>query len=185
MIKRMNKATSLLIDAAAVISLMPATGVNAATTKQLETKQGTIENAIAFDGGKYIYEGYKTQDDQTAVYYNTGDTDKQVEDFNADSMTKFSNNYAKVTDGSDEYLVDLSTGTVADDTTSDKMDNVKTKLKSTLSKTDRYDTIASTDKFTKFDQIAQGQFGQTWYSYSVTTTGEANYNGYVSDAGKY
>ena len=184
MIKRMNKVTSLLIAAAAVVSIIPATGVSAAT-QQLETKQGTIENAIAFDGGKYIYDGYKTQDDQTAVYYNAGDADKQVEDFNADTMTKFGNNYAEVTNGSDEYLVDLSTGTVADDTTADKKDNLETKLKTTLSKTDRYGTIAKTDNFTKFDQIAQGQFGQTWYSYSVTTSGGANYNGYVNDAGKY
>ena len=159
MIKRMNKVTSLLIAAAAVVSIIPATGVNAATTQQLETKQGTIENAIAFDGGKYIYDGYKTQDDQTAVYYNAGDADKQVEDFNADSMTKFGNNYAKVTNGSDEYLVDLSTGTVADDTTADKMDNVKTKLKSILNKTDRYGAVDSTDKIT-LNQIAQGQFAE-------------------------
>ena len=182
MIKRMNKVTSLLIAAAAVVSIMPATGVSAAT-QQLETKQGTIENAIAFDGGKYIYDGYKTQDDQTAVYYNAGDADKQVEDFNADSMTKFGNNYAKVTNGSDEYLVDLSTGTVADETTADKMDTVKTKLKSNLSKTDRYGAVASTDNIT-LDQIAQGQFGEDWYSY-VTTGAAATHSGYVNEAGKY
>jgi len=184
MIKRMNKITSLLIAAAAVASIIPATGVSAAT-QQLETKQGTIENAIAFDGGKYIYDGYNTQDDQTAVYYNAGAADKQIEDFNADSMTKFGSNSVEVTNGSDNYLVDLSTGTVGDDTIADKQANLETKLKTTLSKTDRYDTTVKTENFTKFDQIAQGQFGQTWYAYAITTSGQATSNGYVSDAGKY
>ena len=184
MIKRMSKATSILVAAAAVVSLIPATGVSAAT-QQLETKSGTIENAIAFSGGKYLYDGYKSDNDQTAVYYNDGTADKQVEDFSADSMTKFSNGYATVTNGSDEYLVDLSNGTVSDDTASDKADTVKTRLKSTLSKTDRYGTMDTTDKFTRFNQVAQGQFGDTWYSYSVTTSGGANYSGYVSDSGKY
>ena len=183
MIKRMNKATSLLIAAAAVVSLIPAAGVNAAT--KLETKDGTIESAIAFDGGKYIYDGYKTQDDATGVYYNAGDADKQLEDFSADSMTKYGNKYAKVMDGSDEYLVDLSTGTVSDETTEDITDTLKTKLKTTLSKTDRYGKIDTTDKFTKFDQVAQGQFGDVWYSYAVTTSGSATLNGYVNTAGKY
>ena len=183
MIKRMNKATSLLIAAAAVMSIIPATGVSAAT--KLETKDGTIESAIAFDGGKYIYDGYKTQDDATGVYYNAGDADKQLETFSADSMTKYGNKYAKVMDGSDEYLVDLSTGTVSDETTADITDTLKTKLKTTLSKTDRYGKIDTTDKFTKFDQVAQGQFGDVWYSYAVTTSGSATLNGYVNTAGKY
>ena len=183
MIKRINKATSLLIAAAAVMSIIPATGVSAAT--KLETKDGTIESAIAFNGGKYIYNGYKTQDDATSVYYNAGDTDKQLEDFSADSMTKYGANYAQVMNGSDEYLVDLSTGTVSDQTTADIIDTAKTKLKTTLSKTDRYGKIDSTDKFTKFDQVAQGQFGDVWYSYSVTTSGAATLNGYVNTAGKY
>ncbi len=181
MIKKMNKATSLLIATAAVISLMPATGVSAA--EKLQTKEGTIETAIAFDGGKYIYDGYKTEEDTDGVYYNSGDKDKLLEDLNADSMTKFGDKYASVIDGSDEYLVDLSTGKVEEDTAEDRRDSIKTKLKSTLSKTDRYGNVDSTDKVT-LDDVSKEQFGTNWYSYKATGA-TASHSGYVSDTGKY
>jgi len=181
MIKRMNKATSLLIVAAAVIFIMPTTGIYAAD--KLETKEGTIQSAVAFDDGKYIYDGYKTEDDDTGVYYNAGDADKQLETFDSDSITKFSDKYAKLIDGSDEYLVDLSTGKVSDETTQDIMDTAKVKLKSNLTKTDRYGNVSSTDDIT-LDQVAQGQFGEVWYSY-VTKGAVATHSGYVNEAGKY
>ena len=183
MIKRMNKVTSLLIAAAAVVSIMPATGASAATTQQLETKEGTISSAVAFDGGKYIYDGYKTANDSTGVYYNNGSADNQVENFDSDAITKFSDKYAKLVNGSDEYLVDLSTGTVSDQTTQDIMDNVKVKLKSNLTKTDRYGKVSSTDNI-NLDQVTQGQLGQDWYSY-VTTGAAATHSGYVNEAGTY
>jgi glucan-binding YG repeat protein len=182
MIKRMNKATSLLLAAAAVVSIVPAVGVSAA--EKLETKEGTIEQAVAFEGGKYIYEGYKTDADETGVYYNDGNADKLEEDLNADSMTKFGNKYAAVEE-SDEYLVDLSTGKVSDETTEDITDNVKSKLKSALSKTDRYGKVSSTSSSSMtLNQISQDQFGATWYEYT-TTGAAATYSGYVNDAGKY
>ena len=50
-------------------------------------------------------------------------------------MTK----YAFANDGTDQYLIDLSTGTVTDEKTpEDKADNASTKLKTALKKTDRY-----------------------------------------------
>ena len=181
MIKRMNKVTSLLIAAAAVVSLIPATGVKAAD--RLETKNGTIESAIAFNGGKYIYDGYKTENDATGIYYNAGSADKLLEDFNPTSMDKYGSNYSKIMDGSDEYLVDLSTGTVLDETTADKMDSVKTKLKSALSKTDRYGKVSSTDDI-QLTQVLDKQFGETWYEYTATGLSGV-YHGYVNEAGKY
>ena len=181
MLKRMNKATSLLIAAAAVVSLVPATGVSAA--EKLETKEGTIEQAIAFDGGKYIFDGYKTDDDESGLYYNDGQADKQLDDIDADSMDKYGSKYAQVEDGSDEYLIDLSTGSVQDEDSSDKADSVKTKLKSALTKTDRYGKVDSTSKIT-LDEITTAQFGETWYSYT-TTGASATYSGYVNESGKY
>ncbi|EKQ50513.1 MULTISPECIES: cell wall-binding protein [unclassified Clostridium] len=185
MIKRMSKATSILVAAAAVVSLIPATGVSAAT-KTLETKQGTIENAIAFDGGKYIFEGYKTDNDQSGLYFNAGDADKQVNNTNGDSITgdtveKYGSEYAKVQDGSDEYLVDLANGKVLDNNASDNNSIVSTKLKSTLAKTDRYSGVTGVS----LTQVDGSQFGDVWYSYSTTTSGGASFNGYVNDAGKY
>ena len=181
MIKKMSKVTSLIVAAAAVMSLVPATAASAA--ERLETKSGTIESAIAFDGGKYIYEGYKTEDDVNGTYYNNGTSDKLMEDLNADSMSKYGDKYAKVMDGSDEYLVDLSNGQVLEGNAQDNIDNLKTKLKATLGKTDRYGKVASTGDVT-VNQISTGEFGTSWYTY-VTTGAAATHSGYANEAGKY
>ncbi len=180
MIKRMNKVTSLLIAAAAVVSLIPATGVSAAD--RLETKSGTIETAIAFTGGNYIYDGYKTEDDESGVYYNAGTADKLLEDVNSGTMTRFGDKYVSIDDG-DEYLVDLSTGKVVEETTEDKIDTVKTKLKTALGRTDRYGKVTSIDDVT-VNQITKDQFGATWYAYT-TTGAAATHNGYANEDGKY
>ena len=169
MLKRMNKITSLLVAAAAIVSIMPATGVNAA--ERLGTKDGTIEKAIAFKDGKYIFEGYKTDDDDKAIYYNdNSDKDKQLDDIeDADIESAYGDKYAYVKDGDDEYLVDLSNGDVSDDETpDDKAENVETKLKSTLKKTDRYDdgtTVAAV-------KIGGITFGDNWYQYAATPSGD-------------
>ncbi|EHJ02101.1 cell wall binding repeat-containing protein [Clostridium sp. DL-VIII] len=166
MIKRMKKTTSLLIAAAAVISLVPATGASA--SDRLETKDGTIEKAIAFDGGKYLFEGYKNDDDDNGLYYNSGDKDKLLEDIqDADIEGEYSSKYGYVADGSDEYLVDLSNGDVTDDTTpEDDADTAATKVRTSLKKTDRYGAISSVNL--DEDSILKGnKFGETWYSYSV------------------
>ena len=179
MIKRMSKVTSLLVAAAAVVSLIPATGVSAA--ERLATKEGTIESAIAFDG-KYIFDGYKTADDETGIYYNNGSKDKLLED--VDSVVGvYGTKYAVVNDGSDEYLVDLSNGNIVEEEIADIEDSVKSKLKSTLGKTDRYGRVASTSDVT-LTEITAGQFGENWYEYT-TTGASATHSGYVSEAGKY
>ncbi|WP_271814373.1 N-acetylmuramoyl-L-alanine amidase family protein [Clostridium beijerinckii] len=181
MIKRLTKATSLLV-AAAVISIIPASAATATTS--LETKEGTIEKAIAFDGGKYLFEGYRSDDDQSGLYYYGGDKDKLIEDINVDSMDKYGDKYASVKDGNDEYLVDLSTGKEVDDTVSDNTDYVKTRLKTTLSKTDRYSSINAFGN-NDLTQISSNQFGETWYTYEATTSGSAKLHGYVNNSGKY
>ncbi|NMF05841.1 N-acetylmuramoyl-L-alanine amidase family protein [Clostridium beijerinckii] len=182
MIKRLTKATSLLVAAAAVISIIPASAATATTS--LETKEGTIEKAIAFDGGKYLFEGYRSDDDQSGLYYYGGDKDKLIEDINVDSMDKYGDKYASVKDGNDEYLVDLSSGKEVDDTVSDNTDYVKTRLKTTLSKTDRYSSINSFGN-NDLTQISSNQFGETWYTYEATTSGSAKLHGYVNNSGKY
>ena len=68
MIKRANKLTALLAAATAVASIVPATSASAAT--KLETQEGNIEAVQAFDNGKYIYEGYKDEDQDNGVYYS-------------------------------------------------------------------------------------------------------------------
>jgi hypothetical protein len=75
MFKRANKITALLVAAASIMSVVPAM----AATK-LGTKDGTIENAVAFKDGKYLYQGYRTDDNDSGLYYNSGDKDKKLDD---------------------------------------------------------------------------------------------------------
>ena len=190
MFKRINKITALLVAAAAVVSIVPATGVSAA--QRLGTKDGTIENAIAFKDGKYIYEGYRTEDDNKSVYYNDGGKDKELDDLTDAVLyeTSATNQYGKydtknaiVWDGNDEYLVDLSNGKVSDeDLASDIASTSENKLKSKLKKTDRYDN--NNVNIIDFKQITTDQFADVWYQYEATTSAGVAY-GYADTTGKY
>ncbi|WP_252229288.1 hypothetical protein [Clostridium sp. ZBS15] len=202
MFNRANKMTALLVAAAAVVSLVPATGVNATT--RLGSKDGTVETAVAFKDGKYIYEGYRSDDDDKAIYYNNGgDKDKQLENIeDATLHGAYGDKYAFLTDGSDEYLVDLSNGKVIDDDilAGDMRDTTETKLRNKLEKTNRYGdavevTLPNTDDDDKLG-ITPNQFGEVWYSYKAEIKDSdadgmdnaVNTNhlyGFVSDSGKY
>ncbi|MGG7187447.1 N-acetylmuramoyl-L-alanine amidase family protein, partial [Clostridium butyricum] len=105
MFNRTSKMTALLVAAAAVTSIVPATAA-----ERLGTKEGTITNAIAFDGA-YVYDGYRTDDDDAGLYFNNG-KDKMVdedEDYSYDNLSKYGTKYATIEDG-DTFLVDLSNG---------------------------------------------------------------------------
>lgn len=167
MFKRANKITALLVAAASIMSVVPAMAA-----ERLGTKDGTIENAIAFENGKYIFEGYKSDDDDKSIYYNDGSKDKQLEDIeDADIKGIYGDKYAFLDDAGDEYLVDLSNGKVTDDDVpEDKKDNLETKLASKLKKTDRYDTGTTVAAAT----IDGAKFADQWYEYTATgMTGDA------------
>lgn len=51
MIKRMTKATSLLVAAAAIISIVPA---HAADYTKIDSQEGTIYDAVAYKDGKVL-----------------------------------------------------------------------------------------------------------------------------------
>lgn len=201
MIKRMNKITSLLVAAAAMASIVPATGVNAA--ERLETKEGTIQSAVAFNGGNYLYEGYKSDDSDQGIYYNNNKEDKLLKDIeDADMKGEYSDKYAFTLDGKDQYLVDLSTGDVIDDKTpEDNADTAATKLKTALKKTDRYGKVEVTSADLGYDEaadktgvLAGNKFGETWYEYSIApiagadgedNTVDAKLYGFTNGEGKY
>jgi glucan-binding YG repeat protein len=100
-------------------------------------------------------------------------------------MGEYGTKYAKIEDSSDDYLVDLTTGKVIDDTIEDMKDSATSKLKSALSKTDRYGKI-TTANIGELQEVVSNQFADTWYSYEVTTSaGATPIHGYVNEAGKY
>ncbi|MCE1800534.1 hypothetical protein LWT04_22290, partial [Enterobacter hormaechei] len=76
----------MLVAAAAVVSIVPATAA-----ERLGTKEGNITHAVAFNGG-YIYDGYRTDDDDSALYYNNGSKDVNVdedEDYDSYDLNRY------------------------------------------------------------------------------------------------
>ncbi|MDR3595425.1 N-acetylmuramoyl-L-alanine amidase family protein [Clostridium sp.] len=206
MIKRKNKITALLVAATSIMTLMPAMAAD--SSSRLGTKDGTIENAIAYKDGKYVYQGYKSDDDTDAIYYNDGNKDKSLDDLSsADLNTTYEDKYAFTNDGSDQYLVDLTNGSVTDDSTpADDIDTAATKLQTKLNKADRYKgsssiTVPAADLYagqTSADNtilaIPGNKFGDTWYSYGVQTSASdatkyvdksGNLYGFTDGSGKY
>jgi len=210
MFKRANKITALLVAAASVMATVPAMAADS-TASRLTSKDGHITNAVAFKDGKYVYQGYKSDDDTDSIYYNAGDKDKEISDISDSTLdAAYQDKYAFANDGSDQYLVDLTSGTESDDTTpKDDIDTAATKLQTKLNKADRYKKSGSDVQVTS-DDLERGQsttdadtsglysipgskFGDTWYSYSVGTDSSdaANYMndghlyGFTDGNGKY
>ena len=208
MINRSTKLTALLLTAASIASMTPAMAV-----EKLGNREGTIKEAVAFEGGKYIYQGYRTEDDDTGIWYNKG-TEKDIfvedlEEYEINSQhAKYGTKYAYVTeDGNkDDYLVDLSTGKVVDDeSASEKMGTAEAKLVSNLKRTDRYENVTEASNI-NIVSMFNNQFGDIWYQYTTTgtdvslkeTTGAAIaagstesfgvngvFTGFVNENGKY
>ena len=189
MFRRSSKLTAMLVAAAAVVSIVPATAA-----ERLGTKDGNITNAVAFNGG-YVYDGYKNDDDDTSVYYNNGTKDVEVdadEDYNGYPLEKYGTKYATIVDGNgndlyDNYLLDLSTGKIEDEESlGDKEDNAINKLKTKLSKTDRYKDADKDNNNngvkvdSTFKQILENKYGEVWYQYD-----SEGYTGFTNDSGNY
>ena len=174
MINRTTKLTALLVAAASIASMTPVMAV-----EKLGNKEGTIKEAIAFEGGKYIYEGYRTEDDDTGIWYNKGtEKDTFVEDLEEyEIKSKYGNKYAYVTEdgNNDDYLIDLTTGKVVDDESAEeKQDTAQAKLISSLKKSERYNGISDDDnkidsKYVDTIKLFDNQFGDVWYQYVATT----------------
>lgn len=196
MFNRANKITSLLLAAAAVASFVPATGVNAAT--RLSTKEGTINDAVAFNG-KYIYDGYKSENDDKAVWYNNGEKDVQVTDYDDEdydfSDRTYGEKYVIAEDGSsdddDSYLVDLTSGKVLDETLDDKKDSTASAVEKAIKKTDKFDG-ETVDKSELTEVKAYANFQEPWYYVDKTISEDNNNDGqndtvriFTNESGKY
>ena len=194
MLNKTTKLTALLVAAASVVSTMP---VMAAT--RLASKDGTVEKGVAFKNGSYLFQGYKDDDDDNGIYYNDGSKDKLLDD--ADEIDrKFDKKYVSAMDGSDYYVVDMETGKITDDDTlEDLQSEAETKLANKLDDTDRYNSqkmdFKSGDSGDfRLNRVNDNKFEDVWYSYVVTSTSAASYDGkngnmeqfgYTTQSGKY
>lgn len=130
MLKRITKVTSLLVTAAAVISMIPAM---AADVKKYDTEEGTIYGAKSLGRGSYIIDGEINGKDD-AVYYLADGKYTQLEDAGAGDEIGdiYKDKYLDFNNG--DYYIDITTGKkiddkVLDDINSDVADALRKKIK--------------------------------------------------------
>ena len=171
--KRSSKVIALVLAGMSAAYTMPAS----AKVIELSEKEGDFSNAIAFNNGKYIYDGYK-DDNDSGIYYNNGKTDIKLEDIDDwDNFKKYSNKY--VVDDDEGYKINLEDGTYEDDYIGeeDNKDTISSKLKTKLSKTNRYGKDVNVEQV---ENINNNTFSNDiWYSYVAQSSD--SYDGSVFD----
>lgn len=179
MIKRMNKLTAILVAATAVATLAPATSVSAATN--LATLDGNIDDVQVFDGGKYVFNGYKNDDQESGFYYFNGIKDIELDDINENGV-KYGKNFLSFEDK--DLLLNLTNGKKENDTADDKKDLMEVNLKNkVVKKAKRYE---DTQDLSFVTQINRDQFGDVWYQYIASNSDDSKaYTIFVNTDGKY
>ena len=127
MFKRLNKITSLLVLAAAVISLVPSS-VNAADIKRFESEDGTIYKAVAYKDGKFYIDGEVSGKDEENYYLQNGKF-TELENIGAqDEYKLYGDRYIDFEN--EDYYLDLSSGKETDaELEEDDTDNAATNLR--------------------------------------------------------
>eukprot|EP00828_Plagiopyla_frontata_P014719 TRINITY_DN1919_c0_g3_i1.p1 TRINITY_DN1919_c0_g3~~TRINITY_DN1919_c0_g3_i1.p1 ORF type:complete len:631 (+),score=153.04 TRINITY_DN1919_c0_g3_i1:76-1968(+) len=177
MIKRFNKTTSLLIAAATVASMVPATGVMAADYKRIAAEEGTIYTVIAHKDG-FVVDGNLVDEDTDAVYYLKDGKYTELEDVDSGvELDIYGEKYADIDDA--DYYLDLTTGKLTeDDLEEDAIDDAESALRKKIKSVDRYN---ENDELPTLVALPSNKFVQGWYkdttTYSTTifTDAEGNY----------
>jgi len=176
MIKRLNKVTSLVVAAAAVTSLVPATGAMAADYKRIESEDGVIYSAIAHKDG-FIIDGSIVDEDTDAVYYLANGKYTELEDVDSGAeLAIYGDKYVSVDDA--DYYVDLTTGKVTDDDIAeDAQDDAEVALREKVKDVERYGENGS---LPELKEIKGNKFAEVWYStdsyeFDVYTDAKGNY----------
>lgn len=175
MFKRSNKMAALLIAAASVVSLVPATGVKADDVIKVDTKEGTIYNAYAHSDGKAYIDG-EIIDNKDATYY-ISDGEYTPLDYidSGDEISKYEGKttYLDVDDG--DYYIDLDSGTVTEgDIIEDTIDDIAAALRENI-KDDTEDRYDEDDAKKIRDEDTLKQIGGCWYSTTyISADGDAN-----------
>ncbi|NFN80073.1 N-acetylmuramoyl-L-alanine amidase family protein [Clostridium botulinum] len=180
MFNRANKMTALLVAAAAVVSLVPATGVNAADVKRISSEDGKVYHAVAYKDGHFYVDG-EVNDKDEAAYYLADGKYSELKDIDSNSeISVYGEKYVNI-DG--DYFVDLSNGKVTeDDVQDDNKDDAETALRKKV-KDKADDRYSNHDDNVKLEELAGNKFGETWYKASYKA--EANTNGGATELNVY
>ena len=177
MIKRMNKATSLLIAAAAMISIIPA---SAADVKKVDTQDGTVYNAVAYKDGKFFIDGAVDNKDDAANYLANGKYNTLANVDSGATTATYGSKYIDVQDG--DYFVDLTNGSViSEDIKSNSLDDAASALRKNVKKdTDgRYVEGTSANQSEQIKdldgtQLKGNKFADAWYGVQYANDKAAN-----------
>ncbi|HEX9025060.1 MAG TPA: N-acetylmuramoyl-L-alanine amidase family protein, partial [Clostridium sp.] len=180
MLKRMSKATSLLVAVAAIISIVPA---NAADYKKIDSQEGTVYNAVAYKDGKFYIDGGVNNQDDASYYLANGKYNNLSDVDSGSSVEAYGSKYLNVQAG--DYFVDLDNGSVTDDSIKDnaKDDTASALRKNVKKDTDGRYTVADsqTIKSLTGKDITGNKFTDLWYG--VTYAADKATNGSAAGAG--
>jgi len=173
MLKGMNKATSLLVAAAAIISIVPA---NAADYKKIDSQEGTVYNAVAYKDGKFYIDGEVNNQGDAAYYLANGKYNNLSDVDSGSSVEAYGSKFLDLQDG--DYFVDLDNGSVTDDSIKDNsQDDTASALRKNVKKdTDGRYTVADsqTIKTLTGNELAGNKFGELWYGVKYTSLNNTN-----------
>lgn len=147
--------------------------------------EGKIKNTIFYKDGKYLYSGCKAVNDKDGLYYNDGNKDKFLGDYDSSDFRVFGSKYTVISKDGEEFLVDLSTGEILnDETLSDKMNSIASLVKDQLTETDRYGQFEGN---VEIKELGMNRYMNPMYQYFAVPTDDSNGKNdtaYIFDNGK-
>lgn len=159
MIRRFTKVTGLMVAAASILSMVPAM---AADLKTVDGKDGTVYDAHALGGGKYVINGYFNDDDDTAFYFMSDGKYTKLDDIDSsDTYSDFyDNKYIefKESNGNTHYI-DVTTGKETDEyDRQDVIDTMERKVSKNIKRDNsgRFDASEYTNKTVQADDRGDG-----------------------------
>lgn len=134
MLKRLTNATSLLVAAAAIISIVPA---HAADYKKVDSQEGTIYSATAYKDGNFYIDGEVNNKDEAAYYLANGKYNNLSDIDSGLSSDVYGSKYVNVENG--DYFINLDNGSVTDESIKENAeDDAASALRKNLKKRQRW-----------------------------------------------
>lgn len=173
MIKRINKITSIIIAAVLVTSAAGTVQVKAATFTypRIETKAGSIYEAVAYKDGKFYIDGETEDVKNDGYYYLDGDKYTEINDIDLETDTNetYLDKYLETNDH--DYYLDMSNGEISEGSSMEEGTDyaaiaLRKKIRNKVK--DRY---SDHNELKDLTEIPRMKFGESWYN--------TNYDGYT------